>query len=191
MFAYIKGILTHTTSSYAIVEVQSIGYTIFVPKSDLALLPPCGKNVVLHTLLYIKENSLILFGFLETGSKTLFEKLISVSGIGPKMALALLGNMGAAALVAALQRQDIQTLIQTPGVGKKIAQRLVLEMKDKVMDFSLPFANNALFQDAHQALIHLGYSPTLAMQAIEKTIEGHKDLELEKLITLSLQNING
>jgi len=190
MFAYIKGTLTHTTSTCAIVETQEIGYTIFVPKSDLALLPPCGKSVVLHTLLHIKESSLVLFGFLEKESKTLFEQLIAVSGIGPKMALALLGNMGAAALVTALHQQDVQTLIQTPGVGKKIAQRLVLEMKDKVLKFSIPFAGNALFQDAHRALIHLGYSRASAMQAIEKTLDGNKDLNLEKLITLSLQKIN-
>lgn len=201
MIAYIKGILIQATSSFAIIETSGLGYKVFIPSSLLGKLPQIQEQVILHTSFVIRELSQTLYGFLSSQERDLFEALMNVTGIGPKMALSVIGHLSGSELHQAILNHDIITLSKVPGIGKKTAERLIIEMRDKIAallpldpsEFTVSLKSDPQAQkisDAMSALINLGYNQMTAQKAMKKTL---KDLpensELGDLITAALKNM--
>lgn len=200
MFAYIKGLLIQATPVYAIVETGGVGYKIFIPATLLAKLPQIQEQVILYTSFVIRENSQALYGFLTHQDLDLFDALLNVSGIGPKTALSLIGHLSIQDLQAAVHHNDITTISKVPGIGKKTAERLIIEMRDKMAAFAPTDPSDFVVRvkdphaqkinDAMSALINLGYNQITAQKAIKKTLKDNsEDLELSDLITSALQNL--
>lgn len=129
MIAFLKGVLAGKTANCAYIDVQGVGYAVGMSQGALAKLPAVGQAVQVHTYLQISDNGIALYGFLTLEEKALFERLIGVSGVGPKIALAALSSFTPEALVAAVQAQDVTAVQKIPGVGKKTASRIILELK--------------------------------------------------------------
>lgn len=129
MIAFLKGVLAGKTANCAYIDVQGVGYAVGMSQGALAKLPAVGQAVQVHTYLQISDNGIALYGFLTLEEKALFERLIGVSGVGPKVALAALSSFTPEALVAAVQAQDVTAVQKIPGVGKKTASRIILELK--------------------------------------------------------------
>lgn len=199
MFAYIKGILNLATASCAVVEACGVGYKLFVPASLFARLPPLGSEVLLHASFVVREQSQALYGFLTAHERDLFETLMGVNGIGPKLALSLVGHLSLSDLQHALAHGNTAALSKVPGVGKKIAERLVVELRDKVAHlvaadpstFAIPLPTESnKISDAMSALVNLGYHQQSAQKAIKKALqETSEEIELASLITYALKHI--
>jgi len=172
MIAHLRGTLLATSPGHAIVDCQGVGYDVTVSMNTFAQLPASGSEVSLFIYTHVREDQIALFGFHLAEEKALFEKLLSVSGIGPKLAVNILGGMNTPDLVAALRGGDAVRLTRMPGVGKKTAERMVLELKDKLAEFGVapaaPRPKNRLEDDVLSALINLGYQPAAANQVLEK-----------------------
>ncbi len=138
MIAYLRGTLLEKHPNQVIVDVQGVGYEVTIPVSAYSSLPEKGSELRLHIHTHVREDAFALFGFLTGGDKTLFEKLITVSGIGPKLAITALGGLAAPELAAAIRNAAIEQLVRIPGVGKKTAERMVLELRDKLDLAGLP-----------------------------------------------------
>ncbi len=201
MYAYIRGKLVNATSSHAVVDVGGIGYLISVPASLFALLPNNGSEVTLYTSLQVREDSQTLYGFLQASDRDLFEILIGISGIGPKTGLNIISHLSAHELQEAVSNHDISTLCKVPGIGKKSAERMIIELRDKLANkLGGPFAHLSIavpkdakaqkIQDLMGALINLGYNQMIAQKAVKKTLQDHsEDSDLAVLITASLKNV--
>lgn len=198
MFAYIKGTLVSTHSSSVVVDVNGIGYTLFISCRLLHELPALGSTVQFHTSFIIRENSQALYGFLSHQERDVFEIFLNISGVGPKLALSLIGHLTFSQLHTAIIYQDLPTLCRVPGVGKKTAERLIVELKDKLSNFShlqesqaSNFPSPSQFaQDAILALINLGYNQSTAQRAIKQSLhEISENADLPLLITTALKNI--
>ena len=198
MYAYINGILTEKDSSSAVIETGGIGYLIFCPVSTLAQLDKLQEKYRLYTYLNVKEDLMQLYGFYTKAERDMFLRLISVSGIGPKVACSVLSFMSAADLAVALITDDVRTLSKVPGIGKKTAQRLILELKEKVdtneafnaadMAVNLkPFENSAQ-QEALHALIALGISQSEASRALANVAK--EGATAEELIKSALRSMD-
>lgn len=199
MFEYIKGTLTETSPLKVTLETHGIGYSLLIPLSTYSKLPQLGKEAVLYVSQVIREDSNKLYGFIHRDDRDLFEKLTNVSGIGPKTALALLGHLDISDLQLAITSTNTTLLCKVPGIGKKTAERLIIEMKDKVLQMSSSKQKtqiadqepkNHLFSDALQALINLGYHPLQSQKAVKTVLEAHKnEIDLGALITSALRSI--
>jgi holliday junction DNA helicase RuvA len=198
MYEYIKGKLITSNTTSIVVDANNIGYKIKVSLSCFSDLPQIGKDVFIFLSMIVREDSHTLYGFLTKEKKDLFEKLITVSGIGPKVAITLLGRLDIVNFQTAIINSDIKLLSKVPGIGKKTAQRLLIELKDKIKiigDVSLnPQSSiNANIpshaNDAIKALINLGYNPLKAQRAIQSLAKENKDLDTSSLIKAALQNI--
>lgn len=197
MIEYIKGILTESTPIKTVIEVNGIGYKISIPLSNYSKLPAIGEKVCLFISSVIREDSHKHFGFLTPTERDFFETLIDISGIGPKTALALLGHLDATDLQIAISQSDLTSICKVPGIGKKTAERLVVEMRDRVNKNSAifiapssPQTSPSLSGDALRALIHLGYQPLQAQKALKSVIdESKEEQDLGKLITLALRKL--
>lgn len=201
MFAYIKGTLTQSSASFATVEAAGVGYKIFVPANLFTKLPHLGSEVLLHTSFVVRELSQALYGFLSSQERDLFETLMGVTGIGPKLALSLIGHLSLSDLQIAIAQGNIAVLSKVPGVGKKIAERLIIELRDKLPHLfnedpssyavALPLDPEALLiKDAMSALINLGYHQHAAQKAIKKAMQDSEELlELPRLITQALKYV--
>lgn len=132
MIAHLRGTLLEKHPNLVIVDVGGVGYEVMIPVSAFSSLPELGAEVRLHIHTHVREDALVLFGFLSHVDKVLFEKLITVSGVGPKLAITTLGGLTAPDLAAAIKSGSLETLTRIPGVGKKTAERLVLELRDKL-----------------------------------------------------------
>jgi len=201
MFAYIKGKLTAATPLCVIVETAGVGYRIYIPASLLASLPPTGSEIMLHTSYIVREQSQTLYGFLSDNERDFFETLLGVSGIGPKLALSLIGHMAVHDLYKAISDGNLAAISKVPGIGKKMSERLVMEMRDKLpglanacpSDFAVQGISDPRSQkisDAMSALINLGYNQSTAQKAIKNTLKDQPEsIDLAELITLALKNI--
>ena len=174
MIGALFGKLVETYADGALVDVNGVGYRVHAPASVLARLPGAGERVKLHTHLHVREDALTLYGFTTGEERDLFEVLIGVNGIGPKGALAVLSVYAPDALRRAVLGEDVDALTLIPGVGKKTASRMILELKEKLgagdIDLSLVGATPAVQQalsEVRAALLQLGYSTTEAREAIE------------------------
>src|SRR5436189_6253791 len=132
MIASLRGALLEKRPNQVIVDVHGVGYDVSIPISTYSVLPDTGKEVSLKVHTHVREDAIALFGFLTADEKMLFEKLIGVSGIGPKLAITVLSGLAAPDLTAAIRGGDVQRLTRVPGIGKKTAERMVLELRDKV-----------------------------------------------------------
>src|SRR5579864_4512205 len=164
MIALLRGLLLEKHPNQAIVETGGVGYDVTIPVSTFTHLPDAGAEVRLRIHTHVREDALALYGFLTADEKALFEKLISVSGIGPTAAVKILSGLPAPDLIRAIQRGEVERLVRVPGVGKKTAERLVLELRDKLPAVSgdepaTPAASASLTpieQDVLSALLNLG-----------------------------------
>lgn len=202
MISYIKGILSDTASDSITVDVSGVGWHIFVPGEVFRDLPPVGGQVKIHTWLQVREDAMTLFGFLTKDDLNIFKLLIGVNGIGPKNALAVLSAMSTDDLKFAILGDDAKTIAKTPGIGAKTAQRLILELKDKVSledafeqklartQSAEPSADaSGVKAEAVMALTALGYSSTEALKAINE-ITVTDDTQVEELLKLALKNMS-
>jgi Holliday junction DNA helicase RuvA len=174
MIAHLRGTLLVKKPDRIVLDANGVGYDVVISISTFTSLPPEGAPASLHIYTAVREDAIALFGFLEITEKRLFEKLISVSGIGPKLAITVLSGIAPERLVAAIRSQDLATLTLIPGIGKKTAERVVLELKDKLDELaSAPSANmgGVLGDDVFSALVNLGYARPIAQKAIENVIE--------------------
>ena len=196
MYEYIKGTLIDVTFERAIIDVSGVGYQLFIPFNTFAKLPKRGQEVLFYIAFIVREDSQRLFGFLSLDERTLFNQLETISGIGPKTALTLVGHLEGESFRCAITSADTTTLCKVPGIGKKTAERLILEMRDKLKkssaDLSLAtptLPEEVLSSDAVSALINLGYPSNQAQKAVKKVIEtSKKKLELTELITATLRS---
>jgi Holliday junction DNA helicase RuvA len=178
MIGHLRGTLIEKHPNQVIVDAAGVGYDIQIPISTYTSLPELGQSVALRIHTHVREDALLLFGFKTPEEKALFEKLISVTGIGPKLAITVLSGLATADLLNAIRTGDVQRLVRIPGVGKKTAERMVLELKDKVVaiqvegktpDSAEPEpAFSALEQDVLSALHNLGCSRPAAEEALKK-----------------------
>ena len=197
MIAHLKGKLANKSPDHSIVDVNGIGYKVFTPLSTYYALPKTGEPVSLRIHTRVREDELKLFGFLTEEEQTTFEKLITINKVGPKLALGILSGMSTADLLFAVMNNDAARLSSIPGVGKKTAERLALEMKDKLSDLALEMEHpsdtkspGGFYEDALSALINLGYKKPQAEKALKTAYnENGKDSSLEDLIKESLNNL--
>lgn len=177
MIAHLRGVLFSKQPGQAIVECAGVGYDVLISIPTFTGLPAEGEVVALHIHTQVSDDAIALFGFLDREEKRLFERLITVSGVGPKLAIKMLSGLSPERTVAALRARDHASLTRIPGVGKKLAERLVVELKDKLDDLatapvssgSLPAAPAA--EDVLSALVNLGYQRPAAQKAIETAVE--------------------
>ena len=171
MIAHLRGRLISKHPNQAIVEAAGVGYEVNITIPTFSDLPTLGSEVSLFVHTHVREDALALFGFLRAEEKQLFERLISVSGIGPKLAITILSGMPAGEMVAAIKGNNIAALTRIPGIGKKTAERMVLELRDKLDSFGVPAAAAAaspLEEDVVSALVNLGYQRAIAERALAR-----------------------
>lgn len=178
MIAFLKGTMAGRTSSHAFINVNGVGFSVGMPATDLSRLPDRGSEVMVYTHLSVREDAMALYGFLSQEAHALFLRLIGVSGVGPKVALAALSTFKPEELVPAIQSQDVKAVSNIPGVGKKTAQRLILELKGTLAEeaegnlFSAQVAEaSARLQDARDALLSMGFSSAEADLALKDAPE--------------------
>ncbi len=199
MYAYFKGELISRKEDSVILEVNSIGYNLFMPKSSIEVLPAAGNMVTIYTYTHVKEDALQLYGFLTLDDLELFKMLITVSGIGPKGALGILSTLSCDDLRFAILSDDAKAIAKAPGIGAKTAQKVVIELKDK-MNFedaiSLKKEHvaarqtgvSAVVEEAVEALVALGYSSTDALRAVRQ-IENNQDMSVEAILKEALKKM--
>ena len=193
MIASLKGTLESIGSDFVIITTGGVGFRVYTSTSTISLLGKTGDEVKLHTHLYLREDNAALYGFTTTEELSLFQMLIGVSGLGPRLALAMLSAMKVDSLTTAIATSSADLLTQIPGIGKKMANRLILELKDKI-SAGLAIAPAAEFArenaDLLAALTTLGYSVSEASQAAA-SIPPTSDLSLEEKVKLALQYFGG
>jgi Holliday junction DNA helicase RuvA len=198
MIAHLRGTLLEKHPNQIIVDVQGVGYDVIIPVSTFSSLPDAGAEVRLRIHTHVREDAISLFGFNSQQEKQLFEKLISVSGIGPKLAVTVLSGLATADLVNSIRNGQVDHLVRIPGVGKKTAERMVLELRDKLetVAVGLPAAAEERTaasamteteQDVLSALINLGCNRPAAEAAIRKAKSGGTAPEFEPLFRRSLE----
>lgn len=185
MLEYIKGTLIEITPQKAVVDVNGLGYLLYIPLSSFSKAPPVGEEALFFISAVIREDSYRNFAFLTREERDLFEKISDVSGIGPKTALALIGHLDSNDLETAITTANVTLLSKIPGIGKKTAERLIIEMRDKILKglkkAPLPSTTQTVKQedrvvsDALSALINLGYNSMQAQQAIKKALSHFKE----------------
>jgi len=197
MFEYIKGTLIDKEPSKAVVEAGGIGYRLSIPLSTFNRLPATKNSVELYLSHIVREDSETLYAFMTKEERNLFESVLAVSGIGPKTGSAIVGHIDTATFQKAIAGSDISLLSKIPGIGKKTAERLVVEMRDKfkgkgktVFATAPQILENSLLSDAFSALINLGYPPMDAQKAVQAALaEKKEETDLGRLITAALQKI--
>ncbi len=174
MIAHLRGKLIHKQPGQAIVEAAGVGYDVAISVPTFTALPSVGAETALHIHTQVSEDQIALYGFLDSEEKRLFERLITVSAVGPKLAIKILSGLNPERVVQAIRGQDHAQLVRIPGVGKKLAERLVVELKDKLEDFAVAPVHagphGAAVNDVLSALINLGYQRPAAEKAIEQAI---------------------
>lgn len=203
MYAYLKGTLEEITEDNIVVEVGNIGYNVKVSTTTADLLPPLGNEVKIYTYTLVREDTFSLYGFLTRDDLEIFKKLITVNGIGPKGGLAILSVMSADALRFAIMAGDAKSIAKAPGIGSKTAERVILDLRDKVSledtlkglgepvgaaDAAAVGGNldNAMKKEAIEALVALGYSASDATAAVKK-VEMTEDTTVESILKMALK----
>lgn len=202
MYSYIKGELAEVDTDHIVIDVGGIGYMIYIPAQSLNYLPEIGEMLKVHTYLYMREDAMILYGFLTKDDLEMFKLLITVSGIGPKGGLAVLSTLSSDDLRFAVLSGDSKAISKAPGIGSKTAQRVIIDLKDKL---SLEDAfekklehenekinvssNSQVKNDAVMALNALGYSSTESLKAVSK-VEITDDMDVEDVLKAALKHMS-
>ena len=202
MIGRLRGTLLEKTPPQVLVDVQGVGYEVEAPMSTIFGLPELGQPVELHTHFVVREDAQLLYGFATKQERALFRTLIKVNGVGPKMGIAILSGIGADDFARCVNHDDTAALVKIPGVGKKTAERLIVEMRDKMKDWlpggdifalvgdSAPLpSNDASLAEAESALIALGYKPAQASKAVAQAHKQLGDADAEALIRQSLKGM--
>lgn len=195
MIAQLSGTLVFKSPQHLIIDVGGVGYRVFVSLNSFSDLPEVNSPVTVYTHTHMREDQLLLYGFTTQEEKNVFQKCISVSGVGPKMAMTILSGIPAQELAEAIAREDLLRLQSIPGVGKKTAERIVIELKDKFIQNKYTVAQsetqnktNSVFNDTLSALINLGYQKPQAEKAV-KAVDWEKNVKLETAIRTALKEL--
>jgi holliday junction DNA helicase RuvA len=191
MIAHLRGTLLSKRPNQAVVEVSGVGYDVTISVPAFTELPTAGKEVALHIHTHVREDVIALYGFLQLAEKHLFEKLITVSGIGPKLAITILSGMEAGGMAKAIRGNDVARLTQIPGIGKKTAERMVLELRDKLPPREAEpseavAALGGISEDVISALVNLGYQRGDAEKALAATAKNGKPESFELMFREAL-----
>lgn len=203
MIAFLKGEIADMTESSIVLDVNGIGYEVLVPGQLLSMLEGIGQELKLYTYMQVREDAIVLFGFLTRDDLQMFKMLIGVNGVGPKAGLSIMSALGADDLRFAILADDAKRLAKTPGIGGKTAQKIILELKDKLdledafekklaSDKILPevsaAAGSEVIQDAVQALVALGYGSTEALKAV-RSVKPTEDMDVEMVLKEALKRM--
>ncbi|HFD11025.1 MAG TPA: Holliday junction branch migration protein RuvA [Crenotrichaceae bacterium] len=196
MIGFLRGILVNKTAPQVLVDVNGVGYNLLTPMSSFYNLPEIGQEIQLVTHLSIREDAHVLFGFLSEQERDLFRSLIRINGVGPKLALAILSGISIQDFQRCVYENNVTTLVKLPGIGKKTAERLIIEMRDRLP--SVVKSNEAgignaettenASSEAINALISLGFKEPDARRMVAKVAKDH--LNSEEMIKLALQSVN-
>ena len=202
MIGRLRGLLLEKQAPYLLLEVQGVGYELQAPMSTFYKLPPIGAEVILYTHLSITENLHQLFGFADQRDRSLFRTLIKVSGVGPKLGVGILSGIESDDLARCVRDNNVKALTKVPGIGQKTAERLVIELRDRLKNWDLPqndllsqggvsaaASTNDTYAEAESALIALGYKPTDAAKMIASAVKLHPGGSSEMLIRTALRSI--
>ncbi|MEQ1898461.1 MAG: Holliday junction branch migration protein RuvA [Vicinamibacterales bacterium] len=197
MIGFLRGTVLQKAPERLLVDVQGVGYELRVPLSTFYQVSEPGAQVALHVHTHVREDALQLFGFLTVLEQQVFERLIGVSGIGPKLAIAVLSGIEPADFVAAVERQDVARLTRVPGVGKKTAERIVLELRDRLAKLMVPATGSGperstssrLRDDLLSALVNLGYHRVAADKALGAVLAAAPDAPLEQALRAALREL--
>ncbi|MDQ6676013.1 MAG: Holliday junction branch migration protein RuvA [Acidobacteriota bacterium] len=193
MIALLRGTLVEKHPNQAIVDIGGVGYDLTIPVSTFTGLPSLGEEVRLRVHTHVREDALALFGFISQEEKTLFEKLTAVSGIGPKLAITILSGLGATELISAIRNGSLEQLVRIPGIGKKTAERMILELRDKMAVIAPSGATSAqpafdsVENDVLSALLNLGCARPAAEAAVRKAKSAGGDSKFEPMFRRSLE----
>ena len=198
MIAFLKGRPVSSGTDCIVIDVSGVGYKVFVPTPVIGVVAESQEDVIIHTYMHVREDTMQLFGFLQDSDREVFELLIQVSGIGPKVALGVMSAMPVPSLVSAVVQEQVQVLTQIPGVGKKTAQRMIIELKDKLGKLETGSAPGMTFTaesspdesgDALHALIALGYNALEAKRVLGKVMGSGALLSSEELVRKALKEL--
>lgn len=200
MIGFLSGKILEKNANTVLVDVGGVGYEVTIPLSTFYELGEIGSNVSLRIFTHVREDALQLFGFKTERERDLYLKLISVQGIGAKSGITMLSGMSADEIVAAIRTNNLARLTAIPGVGKKTAERLVVELRDKIAELSVTAAaasatgepssgTDAIFDDALSALVNLGYQRNAAEKALQESAREGTELTVQKLLRSALQRL--
>jgi len=206
MIGRLRGTLLEKQPPEVLIEVSGVGYEVQLPMSSFYALPDAGQEAIIYTHFVVREDAQLLYGFADKHERAMFRELIKVNGVGPKLALAILSGMSANQFVQCIHNDAVTTLVKLPGVGKKTAERLVVEMKDRLKnwtgaDLLTPESDKMVFEDeftnsaangnakdeAISALVSLGYKPAMAEKVIQQVYQ--EGMDCEALIRSSLKSM--
>jgi Holliday junction DNA helicase RuvA len=202
MIALISGKIVYKGISHVIVDVQGVGYRVFIPLTTFYELPETGETITLHVHTNVKQDAINLFGFYTVQERDLFQLMISVSGIGPRISMNILSGISARDLLNAISSGNVGKLVNIPGVGKKMAERLILELKEKVIKKMMiekasesgvgVIADDMIMEDVLSALVNLGYKSNVARDALDKVLRSSEEkLGMDKLLKKTLKLLAG
>lgn len=197
MIGCLKGIVKEKSPQGIILEVGGVGYELLIPSNSLSGVPAEGEESSLYTYLHVREDVMQLYGFLTQEEKDLFINLISVTNVGPKVALSVLSAFSTSSLKKAIMTEDVDLIVGIPGIGKKSAQRLILELKEKLALPELEVASGhstaigSVYSEARKALKGLGYSTTEATKALEGFPHIDKEATAEEMVKYALRGLAG
>jgi Holliday junction DNA helicase RuvA len=195
MIGFLRGCVLAKQPNRILVDVQGVGYEVLVPLSTYYHVGDPGHSVELRVHTHVREDALQLYGFLTALEQQLFERLLGISGIGPKLALAVLSGIESGELIDAVHRADVARLTRIPGIGRKTAERLVLELKDRLAELAVPSVTEAhasperLKDDLISALLNLGYHRPLAEKAVDSTLASQHDQSFEEALRSVLREM--
>jgi holliday junction DNA helicase RuvA len=187
VIAHLRGKLIEKDPARVIVDVNGVGYQVYVPLTTFTALPETGSDVSIDVHTHVREDVIALYGFSTRRERMIFEKLMTISGIGPKLAVTILSGGSVEELVGAIKRSDLGRLTAIPGVGKKTAERIILELKDKLQDFAEAMQKSGVEVDVMSALENLGFNRAIAEGALKRAMNGDRDPAFEVLFKRALQ----
>jgi len=193
MIAHLRGRLIAKHPNQAIVEAAGVGYDVNITIPTFTDLPALGSEVALHIHTHVREDMIALYGFLRADEKQLFEKLLTVSGIGPKLAITILSGMATADMVGAIRSNDFARLTKIPGIGRKTAERMCVELRDKLEGFGAPqpvVSHSAVEEDVISALTNLGYQRAVSEKAVERAVQSAGRENFDAIFRLALGSLS-
>jgi Holliday junction DNA helicase RuvA len=187
VIADLRGTLIEKLPNRLVIEAGGVGYEVFVPLPTYTAMPEAGTEVAIDIHMHVREDIMALYGFSSKQERRVFERLIAVSGIGPRLAVTILSGGSVEGLVGAIRKGDLARLTTIPGVGKKTAERIVVELRDKLQDFSEGPAKSTVETDVLSALENLGYPHPIAESAMRRAMDGETDVVFDVLFKRTLQ----
>ena len=197
MIGFLRGVLRDKRPPWLTLEANGVGYELEAPLTVFYDLPDAGQPLTLHTHLVVREDAHLLYGFTEARMRDLFRSLLKVNGVGPKVALAVLSGLSVPEFLECVAENRLDRLTRVPGIGRKTAERLALELKDKMPSVlesetaAAPTAPHALRDDLLSALVHLGYSPAEAEKGVARALKDEPEGRFEDLLRRSLRALSG